>query len=143
MEAIDRLKNQHSDDGMGNLVRKEAHLSQPESCRNTLYLSNINPNVFSSTARDRHLGIGAGFGSAFKTGQTNYDESARHRNPPGGKPPGGSGSHTEHQTPRGRTPPGGSGSHAGHQTSPGGQPPGGSASNAGQQNIRDGSPPGG
>jgi hypothetical protein len=100
MEGIDRLNNQQSDDGMGNLGQKEAHLSQPESRRNTLDPSNINPNVFSSKARDRHSGIGAGFGSAFKTGQTNYDESARHQNPPGRKPPGGSGSHTEHQTPK-------------------------------------------
>jgi hypothetical protein len=121
MEAIDRLKNQKSD-GTGNLGRKEP-LSQPDSRRNTLESSdNIHPSVFSSTARDRHSGIGAGFGSAIKT---------RKRND------------TENQTPPGRTPPGGAGSHAGRQTSPGGPPPGGSASNAGQQNSEDESPPGG
>jgi hypothetical protein len=70
MEAIDRLKTQKSE-GTGNLGRKEPHSSQPDSRRNTLDSSNINPNVFSSTARDRHSGIGAGFGSAIKTRQTN------------------------------------------------------------------------
>jgi hypothetical protein len=89
------------------------------------------------------LGFRAGFGSAFKTGQTDYDDSARHRTPPGGIPPGRSASHTESQTSRGRTPPGGSESHARPQTSPGGPPPGGSASNAGHQNSQDESPPGG
>jgi hypothetical protein len=59
MEAIDRLKNQNSD-GTGNLGRKEPHSSQPDSWRNTLESSdNIHPSVFSSTARDRHWGIGA------------------------------------------------------------------------------------
>jgi hypothetical protein len=141
------LKNQHSGkDNLENLVnlgQKEAHSSQPEARRKTLDPSNINPNVFSSTRRDRNLGFGAGFGSAFKTGQTDYDDSARHRTPPGGKPPVGSKSHMERRTSRGRTPPGGSPSHARRQTSTGGPPPGGSASNAGQQNSRDGSPPGG
>jgi hypothetical protein len=145
MDAIDRLKDQHSGDDniLGNLGQKEAHSSQPEARRNTLDPSNINHNVLSSTRRDINLGFGAGFGSAFKTGQTNYDDSARHRTPPGGKPPGGSESHTERRNPPGRTPLGGSGSHARRQTSPGGPPPGGPASNAGQQNSRDGSPPGG
>jgi hypothetical protein len=63
IEAIDRLKNQHSgDDNMGNLGnfrRKEAHSSQPEARRNTLDPSNINPNVFSSTRSDRNSGFGA------------------------------------------------------------------------------------
>jgi hypothetical protein len=72
MEAIDRLKTQNSE-GTGNLGQKEPHSSQPDSRRNTLDSSNINPNVFSSTARDRHSGIGAGFGSAIKTRQTNYE----------------------------------------------------------------------
>jgi hypothetical protein len=122
MEVIDRLKNQNSD-GTGNLGRKEPHSSQPDSRRNTLELSdNIHTSLFSSTARDRHLGIGAGFGSAIKTRKKND---------------------TENQTPPGRTPPGGAGSHAGHRTSPGGPPPDGSASNAGQQNSDDESPPGG
>jgi hypothetical protein len=94
MEAINRLKNLNSD-GTGNLGQKEPHSSNPDSWRNTLYSSIINPNVFSSTARDRHWGIGAGFGSVIKTRKTNYEESARHRNPPGGKPPGGSGNDTE------------------------------------------------
>jgi hypothetical protein len=70
MEAIDRLKNQNSD-GTGNLGRKEPPSSQPDSRRNTLDSSNIHPNVFSSTVRDRHSGIGAGFGSAIKTRKTN------------------------------------------------------------------------
>jgi hypothetical protein len=46
MEAIDRLKNQHSGEdnmgNLGNLGRKEAHSSQPEARRNTLDPSNIN-----------------------------------------------------------------------------------------------------
>jgi hypothetical protein len=74
MEAIDRLKNQHSGEdnmgNLGNLGRKEAHSSQPEARRNTLDPSNINPNLFSSTRQNRNSGFGAGFGSAFKTGQT-------------------------------------------------------------------------
>jgi hypothetical protein len=70
MEAIDRLKNQNSD-GTENLGQKEPHLSQPDSRRNTLESSkNIHPSMFSSTARDRHLGIGAGFGSAIKNIKT-------------------------------------------------------------------------
>jgi hypothetical protein len=69
---------------MGNLGQKDAHSSQPEACRNTLDPSNINPNVLSSTRRDRHSGIGAGFGSAFKTGQTNYDDSANTEPPQAG-----------------------------------------------------------
>jgi hypothetical protein len=98
MEAIDRLNTQNSD-STGNLGRKEPHSSQPDSLRNTLDSSNIHPNVFSSTARDRQWGIGAGYGSAIKTRKTNYEESARHQKKTGGKPPGGSGNDTENRTP--------------------------------------------
>jgi hypothetical protein len=79
MEAIDRLKNQNSD-GTGKLGRKEPYSSQPDSRRNTLESSdNIHPNMFSSTARDRNLGIGVGFGSAIKTRKRNDTEN---RTPP-------------------------------------------------------------
>jgi hypothetical protein len=110
---------------LGNLGQKQAHSSQPEARRNTLYPSNINPSLFSYTRRDRTLGFGTGFRSAFKTGQTDYNASARHRTPPGGRPPGGSASHTERQTS-----PGGLASHARRRTSKGGPPPGGLAGNA-------------
>jgi hypothetical protein len=96
MEAIDRLKNQNSD-GTENLGQKEPHLSQPDSRRNTLESSkNIHPSMFSSTARDRHLGIGAGFGSAIKNIKRN---DAENQTPPSRTPPGGAGSHTGRQTP--------------------------------------------
>jgi hypothetical protein len=129
MAAIDRLKNQHSGTdnigNLGNLGQQQAHSSQPEACRITLDPTNINPSVFSFRRGDSTSGFGTGFGSAFKTGQTDNDASARHRTPPGGIPQGGSASN------------------AGRRSSPGGPPPGGSAGNAGHQNPRDGSPPGG
>jgi hypothetical protein len=66
---------------LGNLGQQEAHSSQPEARKNTLDPSNINPNLFSSTRRDRTSAFRTGFGSAFKTGQTDHNTSARHQTP--------------------------------------------------------------
>jgi hypothetical protein len=84
MDAIDRLKKTSKDNmvNLGNLGRKEAHSSQPEACRNTLDPSNISPSLFSSRRRDRTLWFETGFSSAFKTWQTDYNNSARHPPPP-------------------------------------------------------------